>query len=174
MRKEECFFLGTLSSLYSYKGEILINIDSDEPELYTQLESILVDYPTGLVPFFISGARLHKSRFLRVKLVTIDTEESAQALLKKKVYLPLSMLPPLEGNRFYYHEIIGFTALDVERGVIGTIEGVNDQSSQALLKISDKEKQQLIPIHDDFILKIDRNKKEFHLNLPPGILSLND
>ncbi len=51
MRKEECFFLGTLSSLYSYKGEILINIDSDEPELYTQLESILVDYPTGLVPF---------------------------------------------------------------------------------------------------------------------------
>ena len=104
---------------------------------------------------------------------TIDTEESAQALLKKGLLTPLNA-SPLEGNRFYYHEIIGFTALDVERGVIGTIEGVNDQSSQALLKISDKEKQQLIPIHDDFILKIDRNKKEFHLNLPPGILSLND
>ena len=94
MRKEECFFLGTLSSLYSYKGEILINIDSDEPELYTQLESILVDYPTGLVPFFISGARLHKSRFLRVKLETIETEESAQSLLKKKVYLPSQCSPP--------------------------------------------------------------------------------
>lgn len=174
MRKEDCFFLGTLSSLYSYKGEILIHMDSDDPGLYTKLESILVDYPTGLVPFFISSARLHKSRLLRVKLETIDTEESAQTLLKKKVYLPLSMLPPLEGNRFYYHEIIGFTALDVEQGVIGTIEGVNDQCSQALLEISDKNRQQLIPLHDDFILKVDRVKKEFHLNLPPGILALND
>ena len=71
------------------------------------------------------------------------------------------MLPPLEGNRFYYHEIIGFTALDVEQGVIGIIEGVNDQSSQALLEISDKNRQQLIPLHDDFILKVDRIKRSF-------------
>ena len=94
MRKEDCFFLGTLSSLYSFKGEILIHMDSDDPMLYTQLESILVDFPTGLVPFFISNARLHKSRLLRVKLETIDTEESAQTLLKKSLLAPLNAPSP--------------------------------------------------------------------------------
>jgi 16S rRNA processing protein RimM len=174
MQKEDCFYLGTLKSLYSFKGELLIKVDSDDPELFTQLESILVDYPTGLIPFFMTDCRLHKSRLLRVKLETVDSEEAARTLLKRDVYLPLSLLPPLEGNRFYYHEIIGFTAIDTQKGPIGTIENVNDQSSQVLLEVTSHGQDILIPLHDDFIVRLDRDAKEFLLELPEGILSLND
>lgn len=173
MRKEACFYLGHFSGLYSFKGELLIKLDTDDPEYFTELESIFVDMPTGLVPFFISAIRLHKSSLLRVKLDTIDSETSAQALLKKSIYLPLELLPSLSGNQFYYHEIIGWTATDQNQGVLGTISEVNDQSSQALLKIQSGKKSILIPLHDDFITQVDREKKIFHMDLPEGILDLN-
>lgn len=174
MQKEDCFYIGTFRSLYSFKGELLIKLDSDDPEIYTHLESILVDFTTGLIPFFLESSRLHKSSLLRVKLESVDTEEDAQSLLKKEVYLPLSALPPLEGNRFYYHEIIGFTAIDKQEGAIGVINAINDQSNQVLLEIGNGNTPTLVPLHDDFIVSIDREKREFHLNLPEGMLGLND
>ena len=173
MRKDACFYLGHFSGLYSFKGELLIKLDTDDPEYFTELESILVYMPTGLVPFFISDIRLHKSSLLRVKLETIDSEATAKPLLKKSVYLPLELLPQLEDTQFYYHEIIGWTAVDQNKGQLGTIAEVNDQSSQVLLKIDSGEKSILVPLHDDFIVQIDREKKVFHFNLPEGIIDLN-
>ena len=173
MRKEACFYLGHFSGLYSFKGELLIKLDTDDPDYFTELESIFVELATGLVPFFIQKIQLHKSSLLRVKLETIDDEPAAKTLLKKAVYLPLEMLPPLEGDQFYYHEIIGFKVVDLQNGALGTISGVNDQSSQVLLEIKTSGKALLIPLHDDFMVRLDRQNKVFEVDLPPGMLELN-
>ena len=46
-----------------------------------------------------------------------------------EVYLPLSMLPKLTGNKFYYHEVIGFEIEDQRVGVFGKIVSIKKFSS---------------------------------------------
>jgi 16S rRNA processing protein RimM len=172
MLKEECFFLGTIVGKYSFKGEILAKLDTDSPNTYLNMESLLIETPQGLVPYFIDRSQLHKSSLLRVKFEGIDSENEAEALIKKDLFLPLNMLPPLEGNQFYYHEITGFTAIDQMDKEIGIIKNVNDLGPQPILVIDSDDTEILIPVHDDFIKNLDRQNKKMYLNLPEGLLDI--
>ncbi len=172
MQKEECFYLGKIAKKFSFKGEVLIYLDTDEPELYENLESIFVEFGKDLIPFFIENSSLHKSSFLRTKLEDINSEPEADKIIGSDVYLPLSMLPKLSGNKFYFHEIIGFEVEDTKKGSIGHIIAVNNASTQPLFVIDFDGKEILVPIIDNFIEKVDRAHKKLILKTPPGLIDL--
>jgi len=172
MQKEDCFYLGKIVKKYSFKGELLVKLDTDEPELFIKMESVFVEQHKNLIPFFIKKSSLHKSALLRVQFEEVTNEEEADALLGHHLYLPLTMLPKLSGNKFYYHEIIGFAVNDVDFGEVGTITGVNDTTSQALFEIDKNGKEILIPVNDAFIKKVDRENKSILLDVPEGLIEL--
>ncbi|ALM48839.1 ribosome maturation factor RimM [Flavobacterium psychrophilum] len=172
MRKEDCFYLGKIAKKFSYKGEVLIWLDTDEPELYEDMESVFVEQNKHLVPFFIVSSSLHKGDFLRTRFEDIDSEEDADKIMGSAVYLPLTALPKLEGDKFYFHEVIGFDAEDERLGNIGKIVSINDSSAQPLFEILKGEVEILIPMIDDFIVKIDRENKKVVLNTPEGLVDL--
>ncbi len=172
MRKEECFFLGKIVKKYSFKGELLAKLDTDSPELYTKMESVLVQQHQKLIPFFIESSRLHKSRLLRINFENVKDEATADSLIGSELYLPLEMLPKLTGDKFYYHEIIGFKVIDSAFGEVGIITGVNDQTAQALFEIDRQGKEILIPINDEFVQKLDRKNRVIYLTTPPGLIEI--
>lgn len=172
MRKKDCFYLGKIAKKFSFKGEVLLYLDTDQPELYENMESVFVDLGKNLVPFFIETAQLHKGDFLRVKFEDVDSEAEADEILGSEVYLPLSALPPLEGNQFYFHEIIGFAVEDQRLGPIGEIVGVNDTTAQPLFEIEWNTRQILVPMIDDFIIEVNRAQKKIVLNTPVGLVDL--
>lgn len=173
MTKDECFYLGKIVSKYSFKGELLIKLDTDEPESYENLESVLVEYRHKLIPFFIETSQLHKSNLLRVKFEDVDSEADADDLMSFSVYLPLNMLPKLENHQFYYHEVIGFKAIDKKHGNLGEITGVNDQTPQALFELKHPTgKEILIPINDQFIQQIDKENSTFYFQTPEGLVEM--
>lgn len=172
MRKKDCFYLGKIAKKFSFKGEVLLYLDTDQPELYENMESVFVDLGKNLVPFYIETAQLHKGDFLRVKFEDVDTEAEADEILGSEVYLPLSALPPLEGNQFYFHEIIGFAVEDQRLGPIGEIVGVNDTTAQPLFEIEWNTRQILVPMIDDFIIEVNRAQKKIILNTPEGLVDL--
>jgi 16S rRNA processing protein RimM len=172
MRKEECFYLGKIAKKFSFKGEVLIYLDTDEPELYENMESVFVDFNKNLVPFFIENSSLHKNDFLRVQFEDVDSEEEADTLLGCEVYLPLNMLPKLEGNQFYFHEVIGFEIEDKRLGVFGKIVSINDTTAQPLFEVLNGNVEILIPMIDQFLVKIDRENKKVIMDLPEGLIEM--
>ena len=172
MTKEECFYLGRIVAKFSFKGEVLIKLDTDEPETYTEMESVFVEYNENLVPFFIERSYLHKSTLLRAKFEDIDTEEDAEDMIGTEIFLPLTMLPDLPEDKFYFHEIIGFDVVDAQHGNIGKIVSINDSTSQALFEIDKDGKQILIPMNDQFIDKLDKKNKTIHVITPEGLVDL--
>jgi 16S rRNA processing protein RimM len=172
MRKEDCFYLGKIVRKHSFKGEVVIKLDTDEPELYQNMESVFVDLGNNLIPFFIEKSLLQKGNQLRVQFEDMYSEEEADSILKSDVYLPLDLLPKLTGNKFYFHEIIGFKIVDTNFGLVGTIDGVNDKTAQPLFEISNGDKEIFIPMIDDFIKKVDRENKTIEVETPAGLIEL--
>jgi len=172
MQKKDCFFVGKIVKKYSFKGELLIKLDTDDPEQFLGMESVFVEQHKTLIPFFIERSSLHKSLLLRVQFEEVKNEADADALLNKELYLPLDRLPKLTGNRFYYHEIIGFQVEDKNFGPVGVIKSVNDSTAQHLFVISNQDKEILIPVNDQFITQVDRENKTLHLDVPEGLIEI--
>lgn len=172
MRKEDCFYLGKIVTKYSFKGEVVIKLDTDEPELYKNMESVYVDFGNNLVPFFIDKSSLHKGNQLRVQFEDVYSEEEADSILKCEIYLPLDLLPKLNGDKFYFHEVIGFTVIDSNFGEVGSLVHINDKAAQPLFEIDREGKEIFIPMIDDFIKKVDRENKQIQVETPEGLIQL--
>ncbi len=173
MKKENTYYLGKIVKKYGLKGELLAKIDTDEPESYNNLGSVFLETRGKLVPFFLNKASLHKSNTLRLDFEDVNNMEEAEALIGKSIYLPLEDLPQLDGNKFYYHEIKGYEAVDRNKGPIGFITGINDQAPQAFFIIKDKQDNEiLIPVADQFIVNVDRENKKIVLDPPEGLIDI--
>ena len=101
----------------------------------------------------------------------VDAEE-AKYLVKSSMYLPLSMLPPLTGNNFYYHEVIGFEVIDNQHGNIGKCTGFLETGKQAVMQIDLNGTEILLPAVDDFFESVDRENKILKISAPEGLIDL--
>ncbi len=172
MRKEDCFYLGKIVRKHSFRGEVVIKLDTDEPQLYENMESVFVLHGTNLIPFFIEKSLLQKGNQLRTKFEGVDSESDADGIMKSGIYLPLTLLPKLTGDQFYFHEIIGFTLEDVNFGEVGKIVGINEKTAQPLFEVDREGVDIFIPMIDNFINKIDRKNNKVLVETPDGLIDL--
>ena len=127
----------------------------------------------SLIPFFISTTQLLNNGTLKIKIDDINTVDQAKALVGKELFLPLNTLPPLTGNKFYYHEVIGFKVVDATKGDIGEIFNVLELPQQAVLEIKNpQEKEILIPITDQIIKNVNRAEKTIEIDAPEGLIDI--
>ena len=173
MKKEDCFYLGKIVKKYSFKGELILKLDTDQPEIYENLNAIFLDVNNTLVPYFIERSLFQKGNHMRIQFEDVYSEDEADFLLKRDAYLPLHLLPKLEGNKFYFHEVTGFTLEDVNSGTIGIITSINDFSAQPLFVVKTENSEILVPMVDDFIEKIDRPNKKIIVRTPEGLIDMN-
>ena len=81
----------------------MAKLDTDEPELYENLDAIFLDLRGNLVPFFIEQSQLHKSDLLRLKFEDITTE----AAITKLMYLLSKKLPASAFKKCYETSLRG-------------------------------------------------------------------
>lgn len=171
MRKEDCYFLGKITRKHGLSGQVVLKLDTDQPEFYNKMESIFIEINGLLVPFFIETQKWQKNIS---KLITLKnaTEKTVEQILGKDVYMPLSTLPKLEGNQFYYHEVIDFEILDENENSFGKIQSVNDNTPQHYFILDFKGQEIVVPVIKDWILSVDRESKKIKMQLPEGLLEV--
>lgn len=170
MTTEECYRLGKITKPFGYKGQVVFFLDVDTPDDYAELDSVFVEVKGALVPYFIEDIKINGNK----ATVTFEelTPEESTALVGCDLYLPLDLLPKLEGNKFYYHEVIGWKVVDSEKGDIGTIASIIDYPAQALFQIMKNGTEILIPVIDQVIKKVDREEKTMYIEAPNGLIDL--
>ena len=82
---------------------------------------------------------------MRVRFEEIQDTDAARKFVGKKVFLPLDQLPALEGKQFYFHEVIGWKAVDENNRLVGYILDVLDRGPQELLLVKSPEEQRGLP-----------------------------
>ena len=171
MKKEDCFYLGRIAKTHGLKGEVTIKLEADDPSAYLEMKHFFLEINKVLTPFFVEKITMSGDKFF-IAIQDVKTIEQAQNLVGKSVYLPLEMLPKLSGKQFYFHEIVGFTVIDMEKGELGPISQVLEYPTQAILQVMKGKKEILIPILDQVIQKVDRDKKILNISAPEGLIDM--
>lgn len=170
MNINECYCLGRITKPWGVKGQLVLFLDVDSPEDYLDLDSAFVEIKGQLVPHFFHIDNINGNK----AVATFEdlTPEQAGALVGHDLYLPLSLLPKLDGNRFYFHEVVGFRVVDSQHGDIGTIEQVIEYPAQPLFQVMKNGTEILIPVIDEVIDTVDRQNKTIHITAPNGLIDL--
>ena len=170
---DEYFELGYVKKTSGLKGMLLVQPDTDRAAHYLGTDAFFLEESGQAVPYFIEECTLDSKGLMRVRFEEIEDADAARRLVGKKVFLPLHQLPALEGKQFYFHEVIGWKAIDENDRIIGSILDVLDRGPQELLLVkSAEEKEIYLPLAEDFILDVDRAKRELKLVVPEGLLDL--
>ena len=129
MKKDDCYFLGKITRRHGLQGNVFLKLDTDQPEMYNKLDSIFIEINGLLVPFFVAKQSWSKGDTLIISYKN-STEALVDQTIGRDVFMPLSTLPKLSGNKFYYHEVIGFEIREEDGKTCGNIVSVNDQTAQ--------------------------------------------
>ncbi len=171
MTPDDYFELGYIIKPHGLKGAMHIELDVDDPWKYEKMESVFVRKGDNLIPFFIKSLQITGARGI-IELDDIKSIEDAQALKSCSLFLPANLLPPLNEDQFYYHEVIGYTVVDIQSGALGIIEEIYSAGIQDLISMKYKDKEVLLPVSDEIVLRADHDKKEVYVNLPQGLLDV--
>jgi len=176
MNLDKCYYIGYTSKLHGKQGGIILKLEVDFLEECNKLESVLIQLnktDTSLIPFFISNTQTQPNGALRIKIDDVDNIVDAKALIGKGVYIPSTALPKLSDNKFYHHEVIDFKVIDINYGEVGQVHRILNFPRQAIFEvINPDQKEILIPVVADFIVKIDRTNKTIEVNIPDGLIDL--
>ncbi|MCQ2274786.1 MAG: ribosome maturation factor RimM [Bacteroidales bacterium] len=170
MTKEECFQLGKITKPWGVKGQVVMFLDVDDPNDYAELDSAFVEVKGSLVPYFFQIDNINGNK--AVATFEEITPDEAHALIGCDLYLPLDLLPKLEGNKFYFHEVRGYNVIDSEHGNIGILQQVIEYPAQPLFQVMNGDTEILIPVIDQIIDKVDREAKTIFITAPNGLIEL--
>ena len=163
--------IGRIVATFGVKGEVIVQHGLEKKSGFNDIEALFIAEAKGhFLPYFIQSAKAKDSTESYVLLEGIASKEAAHRFIKKEVWLTQKDFEKAAGKSSVIG-LIGFSIFE-DKNLIGMVDEVIEQPHQILLKTQYKNKETLIPLHEETIEKIDRKKKEIHVVLPDGLLEI--
>ena len=173
IKKEEVYKIGIFNKPHGIHGELQFTFTDDIFDradcdyLICQLDGIFV-------PFFIEEYRFRSDSTALVKLEGVDTAERARMFTNVDVYFPVEHVDEAEAGELSWNFFIGFRMEDVHHGLLGEVVDVDTTTVNTLFVVEQEGEELLVPAQEEFILGIDQEKKLITVELPEGLLNLDD
>ena len=163
--------IGKIAATFGIKGEVLLVHGLEKKSNFKGVEVLFVEETkNSYLPYFIQSAKAKDAEETYVKLEGVETKEAAHRFVQKQVWLLQEDFEKVAGKRSMIG-LLGFAIIN-EGNNIGTIEEVIEQPHQVLLRTTYNNKEAYIPLHEETLIKIDRNNKQVLVALPEGLLDI--
>lgn len=163
----ELIKIGKVLKTHGFKGNLKVFIDEFYMNDFEEMNAVFVNN----LPYFIHSKDINSDAQAIINLEDIDTKEKASALVGKDIFAKEDDLTEILLGDEYDH-LVGYKIIDNALGNIGIIHEIIEMPFQILAKIIKDNREVLIPLNDDFIIKIDESQKQVIMDLPSGLLEM--
>lgn len=174
IEQKQLFELGRVIKTHGLKGQILVSIDSDNLDHYTNITALQIGKSINEYKVYhIEDISIKTNGTAYIKLIDIQSIDNAQELVGMKIYLPTSDLPRLQKGKYYLHDLAGCQIYNEKNEPLGIVESANDFPGQTMLTVNIAGRSVLIPFVPEFFPEIDIINKKLIGRIPDGLLDLN-
>ena len=159
---EEVISIGKITRTHGKRGEVQC-LMSNEYWDNADATFLILKIDNILVPFRVLDWRGKGSDSLIFQLDNIVDEQSAQPIIGCQAYMLASDISEEDEVLPTWQGLVGYSVLDTDQGELGVIAYVDESTINTLITLDN---DQLIPLHEDFILDIAQDKKQITIRLP--------
>ena len=163
--------IGTVISRHGFKGSIKVNLLSIKFKDVPDFDFIFIDVDNCFIPFKVDKVSFSNDNCFIFKLQEINSDNEASDVILKSVYLDKKYFKLIDKEDFLYNEFLNFFVYK-DSQKIGKIVNVISSLPQPVFEILIDGRKFMVPIHNDFIEKIDRGNKCIFLVIPDGLLEI--
>jgi 16S rRNA processing protein RimM len=173
--KTNCMEIGFVKKKFSHQGKFILQLNSSLLELKKNTEFIFFNYENFLIPYKIIELTQKNELDFLVQLKNIDNENLLNPFLDCDVWVEKTKIKKVKNDDFKLADLIGYETIDKRIGLIGHLEEIQENKFQQLMKIKNSQnKEILIPFVEEFIIEINTKEKNIQLNLPEGLIEMNE
>ncbi|MFC9232203.1 ribosome maturation factor RimM [Streptomyces decoyicus] len=156
---------------HGIKGEVTVEVRTDEPELRLAPGAVLATEPSSVGPLAIATGRVHSGRLL-LRFEGVADRTAAEAL--RNTLLIAEVDPeevPEDPEEFYDHQLIDLDVVTRDGTEIGRISEISHLPYQDLLVVQRPDGSEvLIPFVSEIVPEIDLEEQRAVVDPPPGLL----
>ncbi len=145
--------VGKIVNTFGIKGELKIVSRFEMPEKVFKKGNFI---RINNINYEITNARFHHYNYL-IEINNIKDINKVEYLIGNDVYFNEEDMH-LTDNEYLISELIDFKVINNDK-IIGTITSFDNNKINPIIKVNDKF---YIPIKGNFIIKVDKNKKEIY------------
>ncbi|MFT2018995.1 ribosome maturation factor RimM [Streptomyces sp. 796.1] len=156
---------------HGIKGEVTVEVRTDEPELRLAPGAVLATEPASAGPLTIETGRVHSGRLL-LRFVGVSDRTGAEAL--RNVLLIAEVDPeevPDDPEEFYDHQLIDLDVVTVDGTPVGRIAEISHLPYQDLFIVRRPDGSEvMVPFVSEIVPEIDLTEQRAVIDPPPGLL----
>ena len=168
---EENAFLtvGEVVGTHGVKGTLKVYSFAESTDVFASGGNIQLRTRQGKVQnYTIRWVKPHK-KILLVSLKEVRRREMADMLIGSQLLIPKADLPDLDDSEFYWHELLGLSVFDEERGYLGTISSIIQTGSNDVYVVEDADREVLVPALASVVTEVSLEDGRMTVKLPDGL-----